>query len=71
MSGPAPTQPHESKIQARGTLHPRLSHGGCCIVDSYHVPKWREQAMTDYRAKRGVTTKMIDLDCTSAMWRER
>jgi len=48
-------------------LYPRLSPGGYCIVDDYYAGKRYEQAITDYRAKHGVTAEIIALDGTIAM----
>lgn len=69
--GPVPTQPHDSTVQAWESLYPRLSPRGYYIVDDFYAVKGCEQAITDYRAKHGVTTEIVDLGGTSAMWRER
>ena len=69
--GPVPTQPPESMTRGLESLHPRLSPGAYCIVDRYYVGKGCDQAISGYHARHGVTTEIIDLDCTSAMWRER
>jgi O-methyltransferase len=71
MSGHAPTRPHESTIQALDPRYPQLPSGGYCIVDNYDAVKGCERVITDYRAKNGVMTEIIDLDGTSAMWRKR
>lgn len=71
MSGPAPTQPLERTIQALESLYPRLSPSGYCIVDDFYAVKGCEHATTDYRAKHGDTTEIIELDGTNAMWRKR
>ncbi len=62
---------YESTIQALEPLYPRLSLGGYCIVDDYYAVKACEQAVTDYRAQHGITTEIIDIDGTGAMWRKQ
>ncbi|WP_431240799.1 TylF/MycF/NovP-related O-methyltransferase [Mycolicibacterium aichiense] len=61
---------YESTIQALDALYPRLSAGGFCIVDDYYAVKACEQAVTDYRAKHGISAEIIDIDGTGAMWRK-
>jgi O-methyltransferase len=61
---------YESTIQALDALYPRLSPGGFCIVDDYQAVKACEQAVTDYRAKHGVTAEIHDIDGTGVLWRK-
>jgi O-methyltransferase len=61
---------YESTIQALDALYPRLSPGGFCIIDDYHDMKPCEQAVTDYRAKHGVSGDIIDIDPHAALWRK-
>ncbi|ORB72142.1 TylF/MycF/NovP-related O-methyltransferase [Mycobacterium scrofulaceum] len=61
---------YESTIQALDALYPRLSPGGFCIVDDYHAIKACEQAVTDYRAKHGVTAEIVEIDGTGVLWRK-
>jgi O-methyltransferase len=61
---------YESTIQALDALYPRLSPGGFCIIDDYQVVKACEQAVTDYRAKHGVTAEIVDIDGTGVLWRK-
>lgn len=61
---------YESTIQALGALYPRLSPGGFCIVDDYLAVKACEQAVTDYRAKHGITAAIVDIDGTGVLWRK-
>ena len=57
---------YESTIQALDALYPRLSPGGFCIIDDYQAVKACEQAVTDYRAKHGISAEIVDIDGT---WR--
>jgi O-methyltransferase len=61
---------YESTIQALDGLYPRLSPGGFCIVDDYLAVKACEQAVTDYRARHGITAEIIDIDGTGVLWRK-
>lgn len=61
---------YESTIQALDALYPRLSPGGFCIVDDYHGVKACAQAVTDYRAKNGISAEIVDIDGTGVMWRK-
>jgi O-methyltransferase len=61
---------YESTIQALDALYPRLSPGGFCIIDDYHAMKPCEQAVTDYRAKHGVSAEIVDIDGSGVLWRK-
>jgi len=61
---------YESTIQALDALYPRLSPGGFCIIDDYHAMKPCEQAVTDYRAKHGVSGEIVEIDGTGVLWRK-
>jgi O-methyltransferase len=60
---------YESTIQALDALYPRLSPGGFCIIDDYVIPACR-QAVADYREKYGISTEIVDIDGTGALWRK-
>jgi O-methyltransferase len=60
---------YESTIQALDALYPRLSPGGFCIIDDYNVKACR-QAVTDYRAKHGVSAEIVDIDGMGVLWRK-
>jgi O-methyltransferase len=60
---------YESTIQALDALYPRLSPGGFCIIDDYVINASR-QAVSDYRAKHGVSAEIVDIDGTGALWRK-
>ena len=61
---------YESTIQALDALYPRLSRGGFCIVDDYLAVKACEQAVSDYRAKHGISAEIVDIDGTGVLWRK-
>ena len=61
---------YESTIQALDALYPRLSPGGFCIVDDYLAVKACEQAVTDYRAKHGISAEIVNIDGTGVLWRK-
>lgn len=60
---------YESTIQALDALYPRLSPGGFCIIDDYGIVACR-QAVTDYRAKHGISAEIIDIDGCGVLWRK-
>lgn len=61
---------YESTIQALDGLYPRLSPGGFCIIDDYNAMEPCRQAVTDYRAKHGVTAEIVDIDGSGVLWRK-
>jgi O-methyltransferase len=61
---------YESTIQALDALYPRLSPGGFCIIDDYHAIEACRQAVTDYRAKHGVSAEIVEIDGTGVLWRK-
>ena len=61
---------YESTIQALDALYPRLSPGGFLVIDDYQAVKACEQAVTDYRAKHGITAEIVDIDGSGALWRK-
>jgi O-methyltransferase len=60
---------YESTIQALDALYPRLSPGGFCIIDDYMIKACR-QAVTDYRAKHGISAEIVDIDGNGVLWRK-
>jgi O-methyltransferase len=60
---------YESTIQALDALYPRLFSGGFCIIDDYVIKACR-QAVTDYRAKHGISAEIVDIDGTGVLWRK-
>lgn len=61
---------YESTIQALDGLYERLSPGGFCIVDDYHAIDGCRQAVTDYRAKHGISAEIVEIDGTGVLWRK-
>ncbi|AGB20789.1 Macrocin-O-methyltransferase (TylF) [Mycobacterium sp. JS623] len=61
---------YESTIQALDGLYSRLSPGGFCIIDDYHAIDGCRQAVTDYRAKHGVSAQIVEIDGTGVFWRK-
>ena len=61
---------YESTIQALDALYPRVSPGGFCIIDDYHAIKACRQAVTDYRAKHGISAEIVEIDWTGVLWRK-
>ncbi|RDH76132.1 macrocin O-methyltransferase [Mycolicibacterium moriokaense] len=62
---------YESTIQALDGLYSRLSPGGFCIVDDYHAINGCRQAVTDYRARHGISEEIIEIDGTGVLWRKQ
>lgn len=60
---------YESTIQALDALYPKLSPGGFCIIDDYHVIKPCRQAVADYRDRHGITEEIVDIDDVGVLWR--
>jgi O-methyltransferase len=62
---------YEFTIQALDVLYPRLSPGGFCIIDDYLQYDMCRQAVTDYRAKHGISAEIVDIDWTAVVWRKQ
>jgi O-methyltransferase/8-demethyl-8-(2,3-dimethoxy-alpha-L-rhamnosyl)tetracenomycin-C 4'-O-methyltransferase len=62
---------YESTYVALEHLYPKLSIGGFVIIDDYGaIPECR-QAVTDYRAKFGITEQETQVDWTGAWWQKQ
>jgi O-methyltransferase len=61
---------YESTIQALDALYPKLSAGGFCIIDDYHVIDACRQAVADYRQKNSVSAEIIEIDGHGVYWRK-
>jgi hypothetical protein len=48
-------------------LYPKVSPGGCVIVDDHWFPACR-QAMEDYRRAHGITDEVVPIDTQGAYW---
>jgi hypothetical protein len=58
---------YESTMDALVNLYPRLSRGGCLIVDDYFIPACRK-AVHDYREQHGITDEIVKIDDIGAYW---
>jgi O-methyltransferase len=61
---------YESTMQALDALYPRLSPGGFCFIDDYLQYDTCRQAVTDYRAKHGVSAEIVEIDWGAVLWRK-
>ncbi len=61
---------YESTIQALDALYPRLSTGAFCIIDDYHAIKACHQAVSDYREKHEIASKINEIDGSGVFWRK-
>lgn len=60
---------YESTMDALVPLYPKLSPGGFCIIDDYHLDNCRA-AVEDYRREHRITEPVIDIgDGSGAYWR--
>lgn len=58
---------YESTIVALNSLYDKVSKGGYVVVDDYLLPTC-EQAVNDFRVKRGITTPMQPVDGAAVWW---
>lgn len=58
---------YESTMDALASLYPRVSLGGCVIIDDNWVPACRK-AVDDYRANFGISDEIVTIDSQSAYW---
>ncbi len=61
---------YESTIQALNALYPRLSPGGFCIIDDYHMIEACKSAVRDYRTEHGISANIVDIDNCGVYWRK-
>jgi hypothetical protein len=61
---------YESTSDALNALYDKVSPGGFVIVDDYHDIDPCKQAVEDFRARRGITDPIIDIDWSGAYWRK-
>jgi O-methyltransferase len=61
---------YESTIVALESLYPKLSPRGFVIVDDYKLARCRK-AVDDFRARRGITEELQEIDWTGVYWRRR
>lgn len=59
---------YESTKTALDALYPKLSIGGICIIDDFHLAGCRT-AVTEYRGAHGITSKLWPIDGLGVWWR--
>ena len=58
---------YESTTQALTYLYPKLSPGGCLIVDDFNLQPARD-AVHDYRKSQGIQEEIITIDESGVFW---
>jgi O-methyltransferase len=61
---------YESTYVALEALYPKLSPRGFIIIDDYKLILPCQQAVTDYRARMGITAPMQDVDWNAIWWQK-
>jgi hypothetical protein len=61
---------YESTMDALVSLYPRVSPGGCVIIDDNWIPACR-QAVDDYRSVHGIVDEIVPIDSQGAYWFKR
>ena len=61
----------ESTIDALTHLEPLVSPGGFVIVDDYNGIDACKEAVTDHRARNGITADIHEVDWTAVWWRKQ
>lgn len=60
---------YESTRDALNLLYPKLSPGGYCIIDDYHMADCR-LATDQYRARHGIREPLVPIDELSVFWKK-
>jgi len=60
---------YESTWQALTYLYPRLSPGGFCIIDDYHLGGCRK-AVDEYRANQEIISPIVSTEANPIYWRK-
>ena len=60
---------YSSTIDVLNALYPKLSPGGFCIIDDYHLQGCK-QAVNDYRTEHGISERMLEIDDSGVFWRK-
>lgn len=60
---------YESTMDALTALYPRVSVGGCVIVDDYGAMESCRKAVDDFRADHGIAEPIERIDWTGVFWR--
>jgi O-methyltransferase len=61
---------YESTMMALDSLYDRVSPGGYIVIDDYGAIPQCQQAVNDFRSRRGITNHIFLIDWTGAYWRE-
>jgi O-methyltransferase len=61
---------YASTMDALTLLHAKVSPGGYVIVDDYGALASAAQAVTDFRAKEGITAEIHKIDWTGIYWQK-
>lgn len=61
---------YESTMDGLVHLYPKLSTGGCLIIDDYNIPA-AARAVMDYRKEHGITTPMTKIDANGVFWKKQ
>lgn len=62
---------YDSTMDTLVPLYPKLSPGGFCIADDYHVVKGSKAAIDEYRAKHNITEPIQEIDGSGIFWQKR
>jgi O-methyltransferase len=60
---------YESTMDGLVNLYPKLSPGGCLIVDDYGAISACRKAVHDYREQHGIHEEIHSIDWTGVYWR--
>ncbi len=61
---------YQSTMDAFVHLYDKLSPGGFCIVDDFGAVAACQKAVNDFRAERGITEQMFNIDGTGIFWQK-
>ena len=61
---------YESTMDALTHLYARVSPGGYVIVDDYRVVEGCRKAVDEFRAQRGITDKIVEIDGVGVFWQK-
>jgi O-methyltransferase len=61
---------YESTMDTLDALYCKVSAGGFVIIDDYGVLLPCQQAVNDFRERRGITAPLEQADCSGVFWRK-
>jgi O-methyltransferase len=59
---------YESTIQALESCYSKVSSGGTVIIDDFHVVEGCARATDDFRARHGITSRLLQIDNIGVWW---